>query len=346
MENLTVRVRIIFLFLLVLLTACTPTVPPTSSEASPVPQPTATLQPTAGPTPTAAPPLVILVLPADLNEQESQAYQSAVYDLAQSAGFRFQVRNQLDQADLEPALKIVIALPPDPGLASLAAAAPQTQFLAVNIPGIQPGGNVSVLGGDSIRADQVAFMAGYIGAMVTEDFYQVGAMLKKDSPESPVIQQAFTTGRTYYCGRCLPIGWYTQYTYPAFIEVPTDAKPSEYNAYSDFLVIQKKVDTLFIQAGLDTPDLLQYLSTVGVLMIGTQSPAKKVNGWVVTLQPDYLQALKTAFPELAAGNGGRAFSAPLSFSDINPELFSPGKQMDARRVLEDVLRGYIDTGAQ
>ncbi|PWH12570.1 MAG: hypothetical protein DDG60_12325 [Anaerolineae bacterium] len=339
-----VRRFLAVLLVLTLLAACTP--PVETPTALPAASLTVAPSPTAGPTPTPAPPLVILVLPADLNEEESQAYQSAVYDLAQSAGFRFQVRNKLGLEDLEPALKLVIALPPDPGLVTLAAAAPQVQFLAVNIPGIQPGGNMSVLGGDSIRLDQVAFMAGYIGAMVTEDFFQVGAMLKKDSPESPVIQKALTTGRTYYCGRCLPIGWYTQYTYPAFVEVPGDAKPSEYNAYADFLLVQKKVETLFIQAGLDTPELLQYLSTVGVLMIGTQSPAKKVSGWVVTLQPDYSAALKTAFPELVAGNGGRAFSAPLSFSDINPELFSPGKQADARRVLEDVLRGYIDTGAQ
>lgn len=336
-----------FLLTLIFLTSCaSPAETPSSPDATSVPQPTATLQPTSGPSPTPAPPLVILVLPADLNEEDSQAYQTVVYDLAQANGYRFQVRNQLDEADLEPALKIVIALPPDPGFATLAAAAPQAQFLAVNIPDIQPGGNVSVLGGDSVRADQVAFMAGYIGAMVTEDFFQVGAMLKKDTPESPVIQKALATGRTYYCGRCLPIGWYTQYTYPSFIEVPADAKPSEYNAYSDFLVIQKKVETLFIQSGLDTPELLQYLSTVGVLMIGTQSPAKKVNGWVVTLQPDYLEALKSAFPELVAGQGGRSFPALLALTDANPELFSPGKQMDARRVLDDLLRGYIDTGAQ
>ncbi|MCS6994504.1 MAG: hypothetical protein N2117_14305 [Anaerolineales bacterium] len=336
-----------FLLILTCLSACTsPAQTPVPSNASASPAPTLTNVPTAGPTPTPAPPLVILVLPADLNEEESQAYQAAVYDLAQAAGFRFQVRNQLGPEDLEPALKIVIALPPDPGLAALAAAAPQTQFLAVNIPGIQAGGNISILGGDSIRPDQVAFLAGYIGAMVTEDFYQVGAMLKKDSPEAPIIQRALTTGRTYYCGRCLPIGWYTRYTYPAFVEVPADAKTSEYSAYADFLIVQKKVETLFIQAGLDTPELLQYLATVGVLMIGTQSPPKKVNGWVVTLQPDYLAALRAAFPELAAGNGGRTFSAPLSFSDINPELFTPGKQADARRVLEDVLRGYIDTGGQ
>jgi hypothetical protein len=341
-----VRPFLAFLLVLILLTACTSTATPAAPDVSSVPLPTSTPQPTAGPTPTLAPPLVLLVIPADLNEEDSQAYQAVVYDLAQSVGYRFQVRNKLTEADLEPALKMVIALPPDPGLAALAAAAPQAQFLAVNIPDIQAGGNLSVLGNESARADYVAFMAGYIGAMVTEDFFQVGAMLKKDSPESPVIQKALATGRTYYCGRCLPIGWYTQYTYPAFIEVPADAKPAEYNAYSDFLILQKKVETIFIQPGLDTPELLQYLSSVGMLMIGTQTPAKKVNGWVVTLQPDYLEALKTVFPELAAGKGGKTFPAPLSLTDANPDLFSPGKQIDARRVLDELLKGYIATGAE
>jgi len=342
-----VRQFLAFLLTLTLLAACTPSpATPASPDTTSAPQPTATPSPTSGPTPTPAPPLVILVLPADLNDADSEAYQSVVYDLAQSMGYRFQVRNQLSETDLEPALKIVIALPPDPGLAALAAAAPQTQFLAINIPGIQAGGNLSVLGSESMRPDYVAFMAGYIGAMVTEDFFQVGAMLKKDSPEAAAIQTALTTGRTYYCGRCLPIGWYTQYTYPAFIEVPADAKPDEYNAYADYLIVQKKAVTLFIQPGLDTPELLQYLSTVGVLMIGTQTPLKKVPGWVVTLQPDYLEALKSAFSELAAGQGGRTFPAPLSFTDANPELFGPGKQANARGVLEALLLGYIDTGVK
>ncbi len=338
------RPRLIILLILALLTACTSTATPAAPEATSVPQSTATPEPTAGPTPTLAPPLVILLIPADFNEDDSKAYQAAVYELAQAAGYRFQVRNKLTEADLEPALKIVIALPPDPGIVALAAAAPQAQFLAIGIPGIQAGGNLSVLGNESTRTDQVAFMAGYIGALVTEDFYQVGALLKKDSPESPITQTALTQGRTYFCGKCVPFDFYTPYTYPAFIEVPADAKLTEYNAYADVLIVQKKVGALFIQAGLDTPELLQYLSTVGALVIGTQTPAKKLNNWVVTLQPDYLAALKTAFPALAAGQGGQAFPAPLSFTDANLDLFSPGKQENARKVLNDLMAGFIDTG--
>lgn len=344
------RARLAFLLILFLLTSCTFTPPGGASapEAASSPVPTSTPPPTVGPTPTQPAPLAILVIPADLNETDSKVYQKIVYDLAQAAGLRFQVLNQLTVADLalEPNLKVVVTLPPDPGLAGLAAAAPQAQFLAINIPGIQAGGNISVLGNEAARTDQVAFMAGYIGAQITGDFFQVGALLKKDSPESAAIQTALDTGRTYFCGNCMPMDFYTPFTYPAFVEVPADAKENEYSAYADVLILQKKVGALFIQAGLDTPEMLTYLASAGALMIGTQSPKKRASGWVVTLQPDYPEALKTAFPALAAGQGGQTFPAPLSFTDINPDLFSPGKQENARRVLNDLLAGYIDTGVK
>ena len=83
-----------------------------------------------------------------------------MYDLTQTSGMRFQVRNTLSTAELaEPGLQVVVALPPDPGIAALAAAAPQVQFLAINIPEVAAGGNISVLGGNA-QTDVAAFLAG------------------------------------------------------------------------------------------------------------------------------------------------------------------------------------------
>lgn len=337
------RNTLLIILIISLLTACVPAAPEAQAPEEAA-QATATPRPTQGPTPTLPSPLAILVIPADLNEDTSKAYQAAIYDLAQAAGLRFQVRNTLSVEDLalEPNLKIVVILPPDPGIATLAAAAPQAQFLAVNVPEITPGGNVSVLGGEGIRADQQAFMAGYIASLVTEDFFQVGAILKKDSPESLPIQTSFGTGRTFYCGLCRPIGRYTPFEYPAYIEIPSDAKVSEYTAYADVLILQKKVSTIFIQSGLDGPELLEYLNITGVLMIGTKTPHKPLNAWVVTLQPNYLEATISAWPSLLEGKGGQTFPAPLTFTDINEELFSPGKQRLAEEVMRQMFEGYID----
>jgi hypothetical protein len=336
-----------FLLLFVLLTSCTFGGTPAAGDATPsgtvAVVPTNTPVPTAGPTPTMAPPLVILVVPADMNQDLSKAYQKAVYDLAQAQSYRFVVLNKLTNADLEPALKIVIDLSPDTDVVALAAAAPQTQFLAINVPGVEPGGNVSVLGGESAPIDQVAFIAGYIGAMITED-YHTGALLAKDSPDADKIIKAFRAGQEYYCGLCRPYAGPFE-EYPLVQDIPKDAKPNEYAAYADIL-IRKKVDTLFIQPGVDIPELLEYLQSVSVWMIGTQSPTKNFNVWVVTLQPNYLEAMKAAFPDLVAGQGGKAFPAPLSFTNANPDLFSPGKQASAHKILDDLMGGFISDGVK
>jgi hypothetical protein len=330
-----------------LLSACAPVEPtPAVPDEIAAPAPTQTPAPTEGPTPTPAPPLAILLIPADMNKVLSRDYQAAIYDLAQDAGLRYQVLNSLTVEDLalEPNLRVVIALPPVDGLTQLAAAAPQAQFLAINVPDVNPGGNISTLGGEAVPIDQQAFMAGYIGALVTENFYEIGAILRKDSPEVDIIKSSMRTGRTYYCGLCRPIGRFTPYEYPEFIEIPEDAAPREYPAYGDLLILQKRVNTMFIQQGVGIPELLEHLAISGVLMIGSESPHKPLSGWVVTLQPDYVKATIAAWPSLLAGEGGRSFPAPLTLTDINEEIFSIGKQRLAEETMQAMFEGYISTG--
>jgi hypothetical protein len=332
-----------FLLLVFLLTSCgAPAAVTPTTNPDVTPEPSTTPQPTAGPTPTLPAPLAVLILPADMDPERSKEYQTAVYDLTQTAGYRFQVLNKFTSDDLalESNLKIVIALPPDPGIVSLAAAAPEVQFLTINIADIKPGGNVSVLGGSALPMDKVAFMAGYIGAMITQD-YHTGMILRKGSPDAEKIRTSFRAGQIFFCGICNPYAGPFK-DYPLSMDIPEDAKPNEYTAYAD-LLIRDRVDTMFLQPGVDTPQLLDYLPTVGILTIGTQTPLKKSGVWVVTLQPNYLSALKTAWPELVAGKGGQAFPAPLAFTDVNADLFSPGKQLLAQKVLDDLLADRIST---
>ena len=334
------RIKILSLFLTLIFVSCS--AGPAASEVTVTPGPSDTPVPTAGPAATLPAPLVILVLPADMNAQKSQDYQTLVYNLAQTAGYRFQLLNKLTSADLalEPNLKVVIALPPDPGIVDLAAAAPGAQFLAVNIPDIKPGGNVSTLGGKEPPIDKVAFMAGYIAAMITDDF-RTGVVLHKDSSDSDAIASAFGAGQMFYCGLCHPaLPPYVDY--PQSTLIPSDAKPAEYTAYAD-LLIRQGVQTIFLPPTLDTPELLQYLPTVGVLMIGTESPTTNVSGWLLTLQPDYLEDVKAAWPDLIGGKGGQAFAAPLALTDVNSDLLSEGKQRLAKQTLSDLLADKIST---
>ena len=310
--------------------AVTSTAVPTDT---PIPLPTLTATPTV--------PLAILVLPADMDTATSDLYQKTVYDLAQASGWRFQVRNEMSVADLEPGLQVVIALPPDPGVAALAAAAPQVQFLAINIPGIAPGGNVSVLGGNS-QSDVAAFVAGYAAALIADD-YRIGMMIPKDNADALRALNAYANGRTFHCGTCRPF-YYLNWSFPQYIEIPATEDKANYDAYADILMQQYKVRTIYLYPDIAIPELYDYIGTTGISMIGTVSPEPLPAGWVMTIQPDIVKAIQNAWPQLIAGQGGITVQSPLGLSNIDPSLLSPGKQRLVQQVLDDVQAGRIDIG--
>jgi hypothetical protein len=326
----------LILILAVLLSGCS-----LGGKSTPA-APEATDTPTSAPVPTPTPvtPLAVLVIPTDLDQETSNLYQKTVYDLAQQAGYRFQVLNTLTPAEMDPGLKVAIVLPPDPGLKELAAAAPQAQFLAVNIPEAQPGGNVSVLA-QNTRIDITAFLAGYMAALTTDD-YRTGIIIPRDDQDGQNAYTAFTNGQQYYCGVCNPTTppWES---YPLVQDIPSDAKSSESGAYADIL-IRRRVFTMFVYPSLATADLIDYLGTAGILVIGTKTPDKQWSNWIVTIQPDIIQAIQSAWPDLAAGNGGKTVNSPLTLADVNSDLLTPGKQRLAQQVLDDLLSGKISTG--
>lgn len=330
------------LFLLVLfflLSACgrsnateAPTAIPTDT---PFPTPTFTPAPTT--------PLAILVVPADMDQAASALYQKTVYDLAQGSGFRFQVRNILMLEDLaDPLLKVVIALPPDPGIASLAPTAPGVQFLAVNIPNITAGGNVSVLAPDS-QVETPAFLAGYVAAMITDE-YHIGMIIPQGNADAQRAFNAFANGMRFYCGLCrtfyLPL-----YPYPQYIEIPPDEDPSRYGGYANVLINDRRVYTLFIYPDLANDEFLSYLGTTGAMIIGTKMPQPRPGGWVMTIQPDTIKAIQSAWPNLVAGQGGINVQSPLGITDVDPSLLSPGRQRLAQETLDKLLAGQILPGS-
>ena len=331
-----------FLFavlIIAILSACggssTEIAPPTAAPSH-TPLPAATIIPTP------STPLAILVLPADMDKATSDLYQKTVYDLAQQSGFRFQVRNVLTPTDLaDPTLKVVIALPPDPGIASLAPTAPGVQFLAVNIPDLTAGANISVLAGDS-QVELPAFLAGYILSMLVEE-YHIGMVIPKDNVDAQRAYNAFVNGRTYYCGLCRTF-YFTQIGYPQYIEIPADEKIASYGAYANVLINDRDVDALYIYPSVANDEFLSYVGTQGVLLIGTLMPEPRPGGWVTTIRPDTIKAIQTAWPNLIAGQGGIDVQSPLGLADVDPSLLTPGRLRLAQETLDSLLAGRILTG--
>jgi hypothetical protein len=329
------------LLALFLLTAC-------SGRATPAPvfpTPSSTPNPTVSPT--ISMPLAILVLPDNMPQKDKDSYQKLVYDLTQANGMRWQVLNALTTADLAlvgPALKVVIALPPDPGLAALTVAAPGVQFLAVGIPSLAAASNLSSIGATGIPVDQQAFLAGYMAALVAPE-WKVGILSQKDTPGGDAAVNAFTNGFTFYCGSCRnPLFPQPAGIYPVIVRIPTDAKPGDYTAYAD-LLIHNIVKVAFVYPEVATPELLSYMSQKKMLLIGQTLPGRDVSShWIASIQPDIVSAIQNIFPDLIAGQGGKIVPTPLFLADINPDLLSPGKLRLVQDVLTGLQNGTIATG--
>ncbi len=316
-------------------------------EPTAIPTASAVAAPTSVPTPST--PLAVLVVPAGMDKTLSDAYQTTVYNLAQGSGIRFQVRNTFTPADLDPSLKLLIALPPDPGIAALAAAAPKVQFLAINIPGVNAGGNLSTLATNS-RADVSAFVAGYTAAMVSTD-YRAGMIIPKDDPTAQVAAAAFANGMAYYCGLCTSFRLYADQTgggisFPQVAQVPATDAPTRLGGWVNFLVGSQKVDAVYVYPDpkIGVQQLYDALGQTGAQIISVTVPNPKPAGWVMAIRPDEVKAIDTAWPLLLAGQGGQAIPSPLGLSQVDPSFLSPGKQRLVQQVLDDLQSGRIVTG--
>lgn len=334
-----VKKILLTIFIMLLVVACggnkTTEIEPPTVVPTHTPVPPSTLIPTASSL------LAILVLPADMDKTTFDLYQKTVYDLAQTSGYRFQVRNTLTAEDVaDPTLKVVIALPPDPGVATLAPVAPNVQFLAVNIPNLTAGGNLSLLA-PSNQVEIPAFLAGYTLAMLTTE-YQIGMLYPEGDDNAVRAVNAFNNGMKYFCGLCRGV-YIEPITYPTFLSIPTTEDVALHGGYANVLINDRDVDSIYIYPSIATDDLLTYVGTQGVLMIGTSLPASRPGGWVMTVSADTVKAIQIAWPQLIAGQGGQAIQSPLGLADVDPSILPAGKLQQVQFILDELLAGRILT---
>lgn len=334
-----VKQTLFVILFVAILTACGGSETP--EVAAPTAVPSHTPLPPATPIPTLSTPLALLILPPDMDQAASDLYQKTVYDLALASGYRFQVRNGITPEDLaDPTLKVVIALPPDPGVTSYAPTAPNVQFLAVNIPDVTAGGNISVLAPNT-QVELPAFLAGYTLAMLVNE-YHIGMLYPEGDANAVAAVNAFNNGMRYYCGLCEGV-YIDLISYPAILAIPANEDPAKYGGYANVLINDNRVGGLYIYPSLASDDLLSYVGTQGALLIGISRPEPRPGGWVMTITPDTVKAIQSAWPQLIAGQGGQNVQSPLGLADVDPNILSEGKLRLVQETLDALVAGRILT---
>jgi hypothetical protein len=319
---------------------------PATVTVTPEPLATFTLTPEPLPTSTAtytpAPSLAVLLAGPGADTARAGTLQTALNEIITSAGLHWQVRKQITPTELNSQVRLVVAVPPDPGLEALAAAAPDTQFLAVGIPGLEPAANLSMVGAKGPRSDQQGFIAGYIAAMLTPD-WRVGAITLSDTPEGRAARSGFLNGAVFFCGLCNQ-SYPPFYDYPRYVELPGSASSAEWQAAANHM-IDYFVETVYVAPGAGDPAMLATLAAAGIKLIGSGLPAEAIQAnWILSFSSDPLAQVQAVLPQILAGEGGQNLPLPLELTQVNPDLLSPGKQTLVEQVLADLLAGYIDTG--
>ena len=321
---------------------------PASGQPTAIPQPEITATDlqlptdTPAPSPTPQPGRVVLLAPAGADPLQVELIQAKLAELSGLEGLQFETVSDMAASEIGDEIRLVVVLPPDPGVAALASANPETQFLAVAIPGLQTSRNLNTLGSAGDRPDQEGFLAGYLAAVVTQD-WRVGVISSSDTVAGKAARLGFTNGTTFYCGLCRPA--YPPFLqYPVFVELPLGASPEDAQAAADTL-IANGVKTAYVLPDIGGEALLEYLAQKEINLIGRATPPTQLQSrWVATVRTDLASALEQIWPELMNGEGGINLDVPLVITDRNAALFSPGRQSLVEKLLADLLAGYIDTG--
>ena len=320
----------LLLVLILSATACGPSAP--AATATPIP--TDTPVPTVTPTP--LPGRVILVAPDNTAANDLQAAQSTLQDLAGGSNLVFETRQALQPSDVTSDVKIVVFLTPPSNLSDFTNAAGQTQFVVISASDLPTAANLTVI---RLRTDYQAFIAGYVGSLIAND-WRLSGLFTSDGPNSDVQQQAFAAGEAYFCGLCNP-----QYppfvTLPQVVTLPSSSDPATWqSAFGQVYNID--MDTVYVDPAASSPDLLNYLAANKLHILGGQSPTDNLKAnWVATVLFDPVSSLKTVWPSLVAGKGGQTVPASIVVTDTDDGSVSQGKMRLINETISMLLDGSL-----
>lgn len=338
---------IVFLILIILgADACSSKNPPQATEqASEVPEAENTLEETEifiSPTPTQEKPTVILVVSQEADAWTVERVNAVLQTLALESGLALVVDNDILAEEILPEVKIVVGIGPGLSFSDLANSNPETAFVVIGQSGMSPGSNLSMIGGSDVDQQHQSFMAGYLAALISSD-YKVAGLLPSDSDLSQLITDAFVIGAEFFCGACNPL--YPPYqNFPQWEFLSIENAPVSFQPIVDTL-FNNGVEVLYVQGDLLSPELLIYLSDLGIKVVSDQSPDTIRANWVGTVRSDPGAGLMTIWPELLAGKGGEQVFAAIVLTDTDANLVSEGRMRLFEEMSGTLAAGLVSPDA-
>ena len=326
---------------LFILTSCaTPTQSiVTQIPVTPINTPTPTVQPSATP----IIPQVVFIADENDAHRINDPVRSTLISLTEQDGWR------LEEMDFVPTeldinvVKVVVVIQPDPAISELSSTYPEIKFIAIGSENLERRDNLSLLGPDGFRQDQLAFLAGYLSAVLTFD-WRIGAISDVPLETRPIIDNSFSNGMKFYCGLCL-LSYPPFHTYPMDAFIGSEDPEQEWLVGADFM-LSNSVDTVFFYAHEINLSVASLLTENDVLLLGVTSPPESLkSSWIATLKMSPELVLESRWDDVLNNDGGWVEPIPITLEDINNELLSEGKQRFFEKLLFDVLAGFVEPSA-
>jgi len=346
MFNKKILLPLILSLLFVFLSACNNQPQPTATVEVTLPTVTETPMVTVPTeTPTASPVVlldadILLWAPENADQALTEQLKNELGAYADSNGHSFALTTTLSAAQPSPTVRVVVSLASPSEVESLASVLPQVRFLALNAPDLNPTENLSLVVTTEASRDLLSFLAGYTLALGIPDF-RVGVLSQSGTPEGQTTRDAFVTGARFHCGLCNSRYAPVEY-YPFTAEVSDPANPADWQAAADAL-LAKGVTGIFVQPELSTPELIAYLNSRNITLIGIEGQPnletiQKLLG-VLSSGID----IEPALGRLLLGGSVGVVKAGIELKQVNRDLFSDGRVILFERIKQDLLDGYIKT---
>lgn len=326
------------------LSACNNRATPTPTAEVTQPQlveTTLTVEPTESPTATPIVLLdaeILLWAPESADQALAAQLNNEVGSYANANGYSFAVTPTLSATQLSPNVRLVVSLAAPTEAQSLASVLPQVQFLVTNSTELTPTENLSLAVASETSRDQLSFLAGYTLALGITDF-RVGVLSQAGTVEGQTTRDAFVTGARFHCGLCnarfVPVEYYP---FTAEITDPTNA--ADWQAAADVL-LAKAVTGIFVQPEVSTPELIAYLNSRSVTLIGVEGQPNLESAQSLLGVLSSGLDLQPALEKLMQGESVGIVRTGIELKQVNRDILSDGRVILFERIKQDLLDGYI-----
>jgi hypothetical protein len=219
----------------------------------------------------------------------------------------------------------------------LARSRPGAMVVAIGAQAIEAEGNLLVLGDWPLASRQAAFLAGYLGAMLTPD-HRIG-MISSQGTEADELLASFAAGQRYFCGLCRP-AFPPFIEYPVFTTVSADFSEGEFESALEELA-EQGARAIFVSPLGEANFSLPANLPEELIIISADIPPQATSGIDIVLRPAPEITLAESWNELMDGSASGYLEMPLTIDRLNPDQFSQARLRLAEEVLADLNQGFI-----